>query len=351
MTTPEKERLPPPPAMRELDEILRPDATRPRELARQLFAHGLLCEAAEVERPLAKERREARIRAILDRLQPPAGEPPRRRAASRLELFVAAAAVVAAALLWFARPGAATPIHAERLLERARRNTESGVHVFEVELDTILRRRGKRRERGLRYRSTWLAALAPGRRWNARKITGSYPLVRGTELGSDGETMWVKAPNGYAFDLFMDPKGIEVTALQPVLAYYQLRPFLETVLRDLDLEVVSRQGGRVRLAGSYEYERVPPRRMDPSQWIRNAFFGDRGRIELTLAEDTGALLELDMVQGEPAPGRIRVTRRKTIADLEKAGFDFDPPRVRVKPNMKFWHWLRVLAAAWRRARR
>lgn len=334
------------------------------DVAWELFAHGLLTQRAEDERSGAKFRREARVRAILEELDaPPAKQrTPRNEARSIwLRLSGLVAAVLATVAMWFAWPSHRTPAYAEMLIERAVLSATNEVHVFRVEVDKTFeprrsRHRRSRRRGPYRMQATWLAALGTDRRWNVRKVDGSQLVFDGTEIGSDGKSVWVKAPNGHAFELFMNPRDIEVANLSHVMSYYELRPFLETLLKELDVRLLERRDGTVRFGGSYTREPMPARAWHKRHrhhkaWMRHHLLGTTGEIDFRIDEQSGRLLQLTLEQKGRYPGSVHIVRQDTPKDLAAAGFLFDPPRVRVSPSWKFWAWAGLLGKAWRRIAR
>ena len=379
------------PAFDELDETLRHERGEEAptaEVARELFAHGLLSQRAERLNPGHGIRREARVRAILARVDGPepatasstdtTNEATRTGSdAQRLRLreptrglklaisLAAAALVVLAVVFWPRRDW--TPMFADQLVERAALATQSGVHVYEVRLVHQSSRRGQRSQ-------LWHVALAPERRFHAKLIEGERPLLSvGSEIGSDGKSLWARSRTGQTFDMPFDTSSIvQRLTLEPELSYYQLRPLLRSVFQGLEFEVdgvrVKRSGGReITLAGKYvrkvEERRKPRRRSEQrrrksrrgeqrrrsrSSRSPTTLLGTHGEIRLVIDEDSGMLLSLNASESAPRARRLDLRR----LDIDTKGFDFDPPRIRSAARVSSKAWARLAArGAWQIWRR
>ena len=387
------------PAFDELDETLRHergDSGEAAEVARELFAHALLHQRAERLAAGHEMRREARVRAVLERMHGDgttgkadgnaqdapaiaATEATSRSWSLKLVASLAAAALVVVAVLFWPRRDW-TPMFADQLIERAALTTQSGVHVYEVRL---VHRTVRRRQRS----TVFHVALAPDRRFHAKLIEGERPLLSiGSEIGSDGKSIWARARTGQTFDLPFDTSNIvQRLTLEPELSYYQLRPLLESVFQGLKFEVeslrVKRSGGReVTLRGKYAGEagkrEETPRTArgastsDKPTWrerrrrYRRKRYGQRGRrslrrtpaallgthgeIRVVIDEDSGMLLSLNAVETAPAARRLELRR----LDVGTRDFNFDPPRIRSAARVSSKAWARLAArGAWQIWRR
>ncbi len=347
-------------ALHELEESLQADRAAPataKHIARELFAHGLLLQYTEQLADDGEARQERRVRAVMKRLRAEATVPGKHTVLRRRYTILAAAAALLAALLLWRSADPATPVHADALLSRVLQATNTGAHVYEVQLR--LQQPSRHKGKLVTKSSTWIAALASGGRWNVRKVKGNLFFVDGAEFGSNGKVVWIKPPTGRAFELFIDPRQVEVMQLAPVLHYYELRPFLETIVSELDIRVTATEntpGGRIiRMTGSYKREAAPvthhkKRHGHGPRDFRDRLLGTSGRIQMRVDENTGLLLELELKQQAPRPSSFRLRRMSTPKSLADAGFEFDPPRLRVAPRFKFWVWMHMLHRAIRAAR-
>jgi hypothetical protein len=203
------------------------DAARPW-LAKQRFVHGMLRALNTAD----ADAREARVQAVLDRLQP---------RARRWPIFLMAAAAVVLALLtaWRFWPDFATIPRAEAMVARALASLAEPIdRAFELRVDV---------ERGARHVERKVeVVMRPGRRFVA---TLEGPLGK-MQVGCDGERVWLRPQTG---TFKMDVPYAEARRLTERmgdvldLGYLDLEQLLRRLPQDTELRSVGREDGCVRV--------------------------------------------------------------------------------------------------------
>ncbi|MCB9892035.1 MAG: hypothetical protein H6832_17870 [Planctomycetes bacterium] len=326
--------------------------------ARQLFAHALLLASAEHTRTGAGGR-DARTRAILDRIRDEATFAPERAGgtlARRIawRWLAAAALLLAATVLVYWPSGGPTQAWADELAGRALTHASTTRNVYDLDVAFV--------HEGATVLTKWEAALAAENRFHIRLLDGGGFLPRGIEFGSDGKSLWAKSRVGSAFELpFHDPAMLPWANVGPEIAYYELRPFLEASHGNLRLRLLGFEGERrgeriVTLGGPYDrrIEHARPRYdAENRRWTTTVDVIEvEGNIRLSIDEASGQLLHLHKThipKGKPASGgpiasrvTIDLKRRTASGSADDAAFDFDPPRLRTPPLLKATMWFGTL---------
>lgn len=373
MTTPD-ERSELPPSSAEFDETWR--KTSPQDRARELFVHALLETQSRAHRAADA----ADVQRVLDHLDSaraatataPVSLARTRTGSLRRFSWLAAAALLLglAITMWSQRD--ATPAYADEIFESALAKAASSTHVYDVEM--------RFRKSGGRLRVMKLElALASGSRFHAKISKGGRLLADGAEFGSDGKVVWGRGRGraSEAFELAVhQPDKFAWGGLGAELPYYELRPFLEARLGELDLKVSERKNGVAVLRGDYETKGMrstPMWHHASRRWKRIATeYTTRGELRVHVDESSGQLMYIRRtVNSERRHERRSKSRMRRFGrhyhypELESfelrrregasaEGFEFDPPRMRATPfwqHVSFWGRLgRTIRSSMRRNR-
>lgn len=210
------------------DDVAPPPAEARPWLAKQRFVHGMLRALNTAD----ADAREARVQAVLDRLQP---------RARRWPIFLVAAAAVVLALFsaWQFWPGFAAMPRAEAMVARALASLAQPIdRAFELHVD--FERGARRMERKIEV------VMRPGRRFVA---TLEGPLGK-MQVGCDGERVWLRPQTG---TFKMDVPYAEARRLTERmgdvldLGYLDLEQLLRRLPQDTELRSVGREDGCVRV--------------------------------------------------------------------------------------------------------
>lgn len=344
----------PHPSLSEFDEVsAERTSDDARSVARELFAHSLLhaqaCSARE-----GRHGQERRVQAVLTRLRDERESGGMRRTPEPVAgslgwqrfAWIAAAVLVLGLAVAYWPDSRMTPAWADALADRALADAAKTAHVYDIEIRYELR--------GKPHRSRWEAALGTDKQFHIKLVEGEV-LPAGIEFGSDGKTLWARSRVGQAFELPMhDPSLLPWASVGSELAYYELRPFLESSHGDLQLRVLEirkgEKGRRVVLGGEYHRE-------DRRRWGRGrrskTTIKIAGEVRVEVDEQSGQLMRIYKTQrrvaaetekktsGRPSWGIVPVSFdlvRRGPVSATTSEFEFDPPRVRTHPMNRVMAW-------------
>jgi hypothetical protein len=349
---------------RELAETLFEDGIDSAEMARQLFAHGLLREQAELNRPDAAMRREARVHDMMQRLHEPAPSPtlsaPRSRSTSNrrtLRFAASAAALLLAflAIFWLtADRSSALP----ELLAMARENQSRGLHIYRGSIESP--------------HGTYEFDLALG---EGGKVQIHYETRRGNfDFGINGKAGWFRTPIGKAVEVplwdlppLLDSLPGSFKTLGPNLSYLEVEGLLTKILTKEGMRITGYEEAAegkelVALEGRYKVlgrephwhrsRRKGPCRDEtqrPKTWCGQPTVF-KGSVKVRISPEKGWIHDIRFKDAQRQT-ETYLERVLSLPDLGKdarpAWIEFEPVTTRTPASVRL---LRFLGAVLRRAK-